>query len=168
MEDEDDPPSFSFHAFTASIMLMPADILSFRKRLYSLGLRFSFFAGFLPNWAMVLSCRFSASEMLLSSLLIDVCAFSRLPSLVFRLPMSARMAFGLSRPESRVFTDLMSARRDFGIPFFFGMPHGVCDEKKRIPEAPSYLILDAITDDNAPRDLVSGAGLQASRVSTRS
>jgi hypothetical protein len=50
--------------------------------------------------------------------------------------MSARIAFGLSRPESRVFTDLMSARRDFGITFFFGMPHGVCDEKKSIPHAP--------------------------------
>jgi hypothetical protein len=47
--------------------------------------------------------------------------------------MSARIAFGFSRPESRVFTDLMSARRDFGIPFFFGMPNGVCDEKKSIP-----------------------------------
>src|SRR2546430_10304467 len=79
MEDEveDDPPSFSFHALTASTMLMPADILSFRKRLYSLGLRFSFFAGFLPNWAIVLSCRFRASETFLSSLLVDACAFSR-------------------------------------------------------------------------------------------
>jgi len=28
---------------------------------------------------------------------------------------------------------LMSARRDFGIPFFFGMPNGVSDEKKSIP-----------------------------------
>ena len=130
---EDDPPSFSFHALTASTMLMPADILSFRKRLYSLGLRFSFFAGFLPNWATVLSCRFRASEMFLSSLLVDACAFSRLASLDFRLPMSERIAFGLSRPESRVFTALMSARRDFGIPFFFGMPKGVSDEKKSIP-----------------------------------
>jgi hypothetical protein len=49
--------------------------------------------------------------------------------------MSARIAFGLSRPESRVFTDLRSARRDFGIPFFFGMPNGVCGEKKSIPHA---------------------------------
>src|SRR5436853_7861751 len=105
-------------------MLMPADILSFRKRLYSLGLRFSFLTGFLPNWAMVLSCRFRASEMFLSSLLVDACAFSRLASLDFRLPMSERIAFGLSRPASRGLTDLLSARRDFGIPFFFGMPQG--------------------------------------------
>jgi len=138
MEDEveDAPPSFSFHALTASTILMPADILSFRKRLYSLGLRFSFFAGFLPNWAIVLSCRFRASETFLSSLLMEACAFSRLASLDFRLPMSERIAFGLSRPESRVFTALMSARRDFGIPFFFGMPKGVSDEKKSIPHDP--------------------------------
>jgi len=138
MEDEveDAPPSFSFHALTASTMLMPADILSFRKRLYSLGLRFSFFAGFLPSWAIVLSCRFRASETFLSSLLMEACAFSRLASLDFRLPMSESIAFGLSRPESRVFTDLMSARRDFGIPFFFGMPKGVSDEKKSIPHDP--------------------------------
>src|SRR6266571_3153445 len=129
MEDEveDDPPSFSFHALTASTMLMPADILSFRKRLYSLGLRFSFFAGFLPNWATVLSCRFRASEMFLSSLLVDACAFSRLASLDFRLPMSERIAFGLSRPESRVFTALMSARRDFGILEAFGPKFAFAD-----------------------------------------
>src|SRR5437660_12413071 len=107
MEDEveDDPPSFSFHALTASTMLMPADILSFRKRLYSLGLRFSFFDGFLPNWAMVLSCRFRASEMFLSSLLMDACAFSILASLDFRLAMSERIALRLSIRESPVFTD---------------------------------------------------------------
>src|SRR5438876_12380473 len=110
MEDEveDDPPSFSFHALTASTMLMPADILSFRKRLYSLGLRFSFFAGFLPNWAMVLPCRFRPSEMFLSSLLMDACAFSRLASLDFRPPVPERIAFGLSRRESRAFTRLLS------------------------------------------------------------
>src|SRR5437773_12533399 len=113
-EVEDDPPSFSFHALTASTMLMPADILSFRKRLYSLGLRFSFFAGFLPNWAIVLSCRFSASEMFLSSLLMDACAFSRFASLDFRLPMSVCIAFGLSMFVCCVITDLMSARMDFG------------------------------------------------------
>src|SRR5438309_11891406 len=126
MEDEveDDPPSFSFHALTASTMLMPADILSFRKRLYSLGLRFSFFAGFLPNWAIVLSCRFRASDMFLSSLLVDACAFSSLASLDFRLPKSERMALGHSRPESRVCTDLMSARRVVGIDFFFGVLEG--------------------------------------------
>src|SRR5437899_10397510 len=100
MEDEveDDPPSFSFHALTASTMLMPADILSFRKRFYSLGLRFSFFAGVLPNWAAVLSCRFRASELFLSSLVVDACAFSRLASLAVRLPMSGRMPFVHSRP----------------------------------------------------------------------
>src|SRR5207245_11246059 len=114
-------------------ILIPADILSFRKRLYSLGLRFSFFAGFLANWGTVLCCRFRAFEMFLSSLLVDACAFSILASLDFRLIMSERIAFGLSRPESRVFTALMSARRDFGIPFFFGMPKGVSDEKKSIP-----------------------------------
>src|SRR5438477_12148240 len=109
MEDEveDDPPSFSFHALTASTMLMPADILSFRKRLYSLGLRFSFFAGFLPNWAMVLSCRFRASEMFLSSLLMDSCAFSRLASLDFRLQMSDSIAFVISSPDARAFTCLL-------------------------------------------------------------
>src|SRR5207245_9512379 len=134
MEDEveDDPPSFSFHALTASTMLMPADILSFRKRLYSLGLRFSFFAGFLPNWAMVLSCRFRASETFLSSLLMEACAFSRRASLDFRLPMSERIAFGLSRPASRVVTALMSARWDFGIPLFFGLPNAFRDEKKSV------------------------------------
>src|SRR5207245_2507029 len=127
MEDEveDDPPSFSFHALTASTMLMPADILSFRKRLYSLGLRFSFFAGFLPNWAIVLSCRFRASETFLSSLLMDACAFSRFASLDFRLPMSERIAFGLSRPECRVFTDLMSVWWDFVLQFFLGVAAGV-------------------------------------------
>src|SRR5438132_2209060 len=132
MEDEveDDPPSFSFHALTASTMLMPADILSFRKRLYSLGLRFSFFAGFLPNWATVLSCRFRASEMFLSSLLVDACAFSRLASLDFRLPMSERIVFGVSRPESGVFTALMSVGTDSGTPCFFAMPKdGSVDEK---------------------------------------
>src|SRR5438445_13621391 len=103
MEDEveEDPPSFSFHALTASIMLMPADILSFRKRLYSLGLRFSCFAGFLPNWAIVLSCRFRPSETFLSSLLMDVCAFSRFASLDFRLRLTGRMALGLPRPDVR-------------------------------------------------------------------
>src|SRR5207249_2641002 len=56
MEDEEDPPSLSFHALTASTMLMPWLILSLRKRLYSLGLRFSFFAGFiLPSCAILLS-----------------------------------------------------------------------------------------------------------------
>src|SRR5438128_11118037 len=124
-EGEDDPLSVSVHALTASTMIMPADILSFRKMLYSLGLRFSFFAGFLPNWAMVLSCRFSASETFLSSLLIDACAFSRFDNLDFRLPMSEGIAFGLSRPDSRVVTACMSARRDFGIPSFSGMPRGV-------------------------------------------
>src|SRR5437899_12486921 len=120
MEDEaeDDPPSFSFHALTASTMLMPADILSFRKRLYSLGLRFSFFAGFLPNWAMVLSCRFRASETFLSSLLMDVCAFSRFANLDFRLPMSRRIAFGFSRPDRHLFTSFISSMRNCGIRFF--------------------------------------------------
>src|SRR3990172_2774161 len=33
MEEEDVPLPFSFHALTASIMLMPEDILSLRKRL---------------------------------------------------------------------------------------------------------------------------------------
>src|SRR5437773_12478213 len=115
MEDEveDDPPSFSFHALTASTMLMPADILSFRKRLYSLGLRFSFFAGFLPNWAIVLSCRFRASETFLSSLLMDACAFSRFACLDFRLSISEWIAFGLSRLESWGFGDLVSAWRCF-------------------------------------------------------
>src|SRR5437879_12250234 len=103
-------------------MLMPADILSFRKRLYSLGLRFSFFAGFLPNWATVLSCRFRASEMFLSYLLVDSCAFSRLASLDFGLPMSERIAFGLSRPERRGFTAWMYARRDFGMALLLGIP----------------------------------------------
>src|SRR5207245_11167027 len=127
MEDEveDDPPSFSFHALTASTMLMPADILSFRKRLYSLGLRFSFFAGFLPNWAIVLSCRFRASETFLSSLLMDACAFSSFASLDFTLPMSARIDFGLSRPELRVFTSLMSVWWDFVLQFFLGVAAGV-------------------------------------------
>src|SRR5207247_1996125 len=41
MEDDEDPPSLSFHALTASTMLMPWLILSLRKRLYSLCLRFS-------------------------------------------------------------------------------------------------------------------------------
>src|SRR2546430_16478800 len=118
-EVEDDPPSFSFHALTASTMLMPADILSFRKRLYSLGLRFSFFAGFLPNWVIVLSCRFSASETFLSSLLMDACAFSRFASLDFRLQMSEGYSFGLFRLESRVFTVLMSTGWEFGIHLLF-------------------------------------------------
>src|SRR5438105_14646074 len=112
MEDEveDAPPSFSFHALTASTILMPADILSFRKRLYSLGLRFSFFAGFLRNWAIVLSCRFRASETFLSSLLMEACAFSRLASLDFRLLMSERIHCALARPESRLFTAMISSR----------------------------------------------------------
>src|SRR5438876_11098065 len=100
MEDEveDDPPSFSFHALTASTMLMPADILSFRKRLYPLGLRFSFFAGFLPNWATVLCCRFRASELLWSCWSVDACVSWSLGSLGFRLPRSQRISSGLSRP----------------------------------------------------------------------
>src|SRR5438445_12917570 len=112
MEDEveDDPPSFSFQALTASTILMPADILSFRTRLYWLGLRFSFFFGFLPNWAMVLSCRFRASETFLSSLLMDVCAFLRFAHIDVRLPLSDGIAFGFAGREIRVVVDLMWAR----------------------------------------------------------
>jgi hypothetical protein len=47
--------------------------------------------------------------------------------------MSASIAFGFSIPERRVFTDLMSARRDFGGPADFGMPTVGPDEKKSVP-----------------------------------
>ncbi len=47
--------------------------------------------------------------------------------------MSASIAFGFSIPERRVFTDLMSARRDFGGPTDFGMSTDGTDEKKSVP-----------------------------------
>ncbi len=104
-----DELSLSFHALTASIMLIPCDIFPFRKRLYSLGLRFSFLTDFLPSWAIVdscwaivLCCFLSISEcdfivliVLLKSLISELWVFSIAPSLVFSLFMSARMDFGI-------------------------------------------------------------------------
>jgi len=124
--------SFSFQALTASIMLIPWVIFPFRKRLYSLGLRFSFLTDFLPSWAivvscwaMVLCCFLSISEcdfiVLLKSLISELWFFSKVVSLVFSLFMSARM--------------------DFGIPDVFGMSICSFDEKKSIPlgsETPAY------------------------------
>src|SRR5437899_12749631 len=56
MEELDEELSLSFQALTASIMLIPWVIFPFRKRLYSLGLRFAFLTDFLPSCAVVLSC----------------------------------------------------------------------------------------------------------------
>src|SRR5207249_11256408 len=113
MEDDEDPPSLSFHALTASTMLMPWLILSLRKRLYSLGLRFSFFAGFiLPSCAILLSmlscCFLMASLRLrmlsLISLASAAWAFSMAAILVF-----ARKVLFFTSVASRDFTFLSSA-----------------------------------------------------------
>jgi len=98
--------SLSFHALTASIMLIPCVIFPFRKRLYSLGLRFSFLTDFLPScaivdscWAIVLCCFLSISEcdfiVLLKSLNNVLWLFSNVARLVFSFFMSARMDFGI-------------------------------------------------------------------------
>src|SRR5438128_11071873 len=87
-------------------MLIPCVIFPFRKRLYSLGLRFSFLTDFLPSCAIVVSCRamvlccfLSISECdfiaLLKSLIRELWFFSSDVSLVFSLFMSARMDFGI-------------------------------------------------------------------------
>src|SRR5256712_4467596 len=76
------------------------------KRLYSLGLRFSFLTDFLPScaivdscWAMVLCCFLSISEcdfiVLLKSLNNVLWLFSSVARLVFSFFMSARMDFGI-------------------------------------------------------------------------
>jgi len=106
MEELDEELSLSFQALTASIMLIPWVIFPFRKRLYSLGLRFSFLTDFLPScaivlscWVMVLCCFLSISEcdliVVLKSLNSVLWLFSSVASLVFSLFMSARMDFGI-------------------------------------------------------------------------
>src|SRR2546428_4210432 len=106
MEELDEELSLFFQALTASIMLIPCVIFPFRKRLYSLGLRFSFLTDFLPScaivvscWAIVLCCFLSISECdliaLLKSLIRELWFFSSDVSLVFSLFMSARMDFGI-------------------------------------------------------------------------
>src|SRR5229473_1645477 len=121
MDDEVEDPPFSFHALTASTMFMPADIFSLRKRLYSLGLRFSFFAGFLPSWVMVSCCFFSMSLRLLvlffNSFTKEDCIFS-----IAARRFLTTEAWFFSSVASLVCTFLRSARRDFGIPAVFGMP----------------------------------------------
>ncbi len=117
MEVEDVPDCFSFHALTASIMLMPWDILSFRKRLYGLGFRFSLLTAFLPSVEIVACCFFIMSRwaltVFLKSFVSEVWLFSS----------------ELSRPLRR----LMSATIDFGIPVDFGILQPCYDEKKSVP-----------------------------------
>ncbi len=117
VEEVDIPPSFSFHFLTASTMLMPWDILSLRKRLYALGLRFSRLADFFPRLTIVCSC----------FLIIAAC------SLMVFLKSLSNDELAFSRYVSRVLSLLMSASRDFGIPAVFGIATRCFDEKKRVP-----------------------------------
>ena len=103
---EVDPDCFSFHALTASIIVIPWDIFSLRKRLYGLGFRFSFLTAFLPSVAIVACCFFIMSmwvlRVLLTCFVIDAWLFSS--------------------DVSRVLRRLRSARTDFGMPVdFFGI-----------------------------------------------
>src|SRR3989442_15813109 len=84
---------------------------------------------------MVLCCFLSISEcdfiVLLKSLISELWFFSRLVSLVFSL--------------------LMSARMDFGIPDVFGMSICSFDEKKSIPHGPETPVCSWINQRFGPR-----------------
>ena len=123
-------------------MLIPCVIFPFRKRLYSLGLRFSFFTDFLPSCAMVLSCWAIVFCCFLS---ISVC------DLMVVLKSLNSVLWLFSSVASLLFSLLMSARMDFGIPDVFGMSICSFDEKKSIPHGPETPVCSWINQRFGPR-----------------